>query len=83
MAKRAIVVNNPQNTMTLKLDEHMQMVAEFMQRNIPSNKLISVAQSLDLLAPALWGRFHPEFDAEVDVPILTLSEPPVVPGRKN
>ncbi len=41
--------------MVLSADSDVQKVAEFMQENIPANRLAGVAMALNGLAPALWG----------------------------
>lgn len=39
----------------LKVDEHVQATLEFMQENIPSSKLIGVAEAIPQLARLLWN----------------------------
>lgn len=39
------------------MDGDVQRVAEFMQGNVPADKLTAVAISLAQIAPALWGRY--------------------------
>ena len=72
--------------MLLKMDPDILKTAEFMQRNIPADKLLFVASALDMLSPALWGHNHPDFDPSADSTILTLEEGApmeIIPDRKN
>jgi hypothetical protein len=41
-------------------DPDVESVLEFMQRNIPSSKIIGVANALPRMAELLWGRFTQE-----------------------
>ena len=65
--------------MDLIIDEDVKAVAEFMQRNLPTAKLVPVAEALVMLAPAFWGAFETE-----SVAALRLREPPITldVGRK-
>lgn len=44
--------------MQVSLNPEIQRVAEFMQREIPAERLIEVASGLATLAPVLWGHFR-------------------------
>jgi hypothetical protein len=59
--------------MELQIDGDLQSVAEFMQRNIPASKLISVAEKLREVGRLLWAHYpqEPSFG-------LRLSEPPLM-----
>ena len=46
--------------MQLVADEHVKAVLEFMQSNVPTVKLIGVADSLPQMAKLLWGHFPQE-----------------------
>jgi len=46
--------------MILSMDEDLQRVAEYMQKNIPAEKLVSVAAGLSKVATMLWGHFTPQ-----------------------
>jgi hypothetical protein len=41
--------------MEIVVDQDMQAVAEFMQRNIPADRLVAVAKGVGDIAPILWG----------------------------
>jgi hypothetical protein len=43
----------------LEIDQDVEAVAEFMQRNIPASKLVAVSDSIKALAPIMWGAFRP------------------------
>lgn len=59
--------------MQVKLDEHVQAVLEFMQRNVPTDRLVSVAREIDAFAPHLWGHYDADRFAG---PVMVLSEQP-------
>lgn len=42
--------------MIFSIDPDLQAVAEFMQRSIPTARLVSVAAGLHAMAPLLWGQ---------------------------
>jgi len=46
--------------MEFKVDEHLQLVLEFMQSNFPASKLIGIAEKLPEMARLLWGHFEQE-----------------------
>jgi hypothetical protein len=46
--------------MQLQIDKDLHAVIEFMQGNIPANKLMSVAEKLPDLARVLWSHFPQE-----------------------
>jgi hypothetical protein len=64
--------------MELQIDGDLQAVAEFMQRNIPASKLMSVAEELPKMGRLLWSHFprEPSFG-------LRLSEPPLTNGLQQ
>ena len=41
--------------MKVVVDEHLQIVLEFMQRSMPAWKLIGIAEALPQMARLLWG----------------------------
>ena len=46
--------------MKITLDEHLQSVLEYMQQNIPTGKLVGVAEALPDMARLLWSRYSQE-----------------------
>jgi hypothetical protein len=46
--------------MKITLDEHLQSVLEYMQQNVPANKLLGVAEKLPDMARLLWSRYSQE-----------------------
>jgi hypothetical protein len=44
----------------LVTDEHIKVVLEFMQANVPASKLCGVAESLPQMGKLLWGRIPQE-----------------------
>jgi hypothetical protein len=46
--------------MKITLDEHLQLVLEHMQQNIPTSKLVGVAEKLPDMARLLWSRYSQE-----------------------
>jgi len=46
--------------MQFSADEHVQIVLEFLQSNIPANKLMGIAECLPQMARLLWGHFQQE-----------------------
>ena len=54
-------------SMQVVMDTEVQAVIEFMQRNIPTARLVSAAAGIHAIAPLLWGQYEPE-----DVRPLTL-----------
>jgi hypothetical protein len=46
------------------MDEHVKAVLEFMQENIPTAKLIGIADCLPQMGRLLWGKYRQEpFDS--------------------
>ena len=43
--------------MEVMIDPDVKAVAEFMQGKIEAHKLVGVAESLQAIAPILWGRY--------------------------
>jgi hypothetical protein len=43
--------------MILEMDEDLKTIAEFMQSDIPAEKLVGVAAAMSALAPSLWGHY--------------------------
>jgi hypothetical protein len=60
--------------MNVSLHPDVQRVAEYMQREISADRLVSVAQSLAAVAPLLWSCYHA---TDQELPILRLSEPSI------
>jgi len=46
--------------MQLVVDEHMKAVLSFMQRNVPTAKLIGIANALPQIAKLLWDVYPQE-----------------------
>lgn len=46
--------------MKFVVDEHLQLVLEYIQLNVPVAKLIGVSERLPELARLLWGHFQQE-----------------------
>jgi hypothetical protein len=46
--------------MQVEIDEHVKSVLEFMQGNVPTEKLVGVASALAEIGKPLWGRFPQE-----------------------
>jgi len=46
--------------MKIKLDEHLQLLLEYMQQNIPTSKLVGVAEKLPDMARLLWSDYSQE-----------------------
>lgn len=46
--------------MELRIDSDVKSVAEFMQRNVATSRLVAVAESIGRLAPILWGGYEKE-----------------------
>jgi hypothetical protein len=58
--------------MELSLDQDVQAVLEFMQSQIPAEKLVSVARAVSGLSDTLWGHYSPK-----GVVALALSAEPI------
>lgn len=58
--------------MNVTMDSDVQLVAEFMQNNVPASRLLSVATGLAACAPLLWGQFAA---ADVTPPLSLQAEP--------
>lgn len=46
----------------LVIDEHLYKVIRFMERNVPTSKLVYIADTINKLAPVLWGRYEKEYN---------------------
>ena len=44
--------------MGIKIDENVEKVLEFMERNVEADKLAHVAATVALLSPILWLKFE-------------------------
>jgi hypothetical protein len=44
--------------MKVVMDEDVKRVAEFMQENVPADRLAAVARGVGQLAPILWGHYY-------------------------
>jgi hypothetical protein len=64
--------------MELRIDGDLQAVAEFMQRNIPASKLMSVADELPKMGRLLWAHYPQEPSVG-----LRLSERPLTNGLQQ
>jgi hypothetical protein len=55
-------------------DSDVMQVLEFMQSNMPTDKLVSVAKGVAQLAPILWGRYgeNPVAALQLEHPISEL-----------
>jgi hypothetical protein len=56
----------------------VQLVAEFMQRNLPTGHLTGVASAIAVLSPALWGHYSAE-----DIRPLFLQRELTTPGPQH
>ncbi len=59
--------------MELQIDGDLQSVAEFMQKNIPAAKLLSVAEDLPKIGRLLWARYPQEPSLGLMLSELTLT----------
>jgi hypothetical protein len=62
--------------MELVIDPDLKSVAEFMQEQLPANRLVAVANGLAGIAPLLWGQYQSE-----EVETLRLVSPPISSDR--
>jgi hypothetical protein len=46
--------------MPFEVDEHLKSVLEFMQRSIPTCKLVGIAEKMPEMARLLWGHYSQE-----------------------
>ena len=46
--------------MKITLDEHLQSLLEYMQKNIPASKLVGVAEKVPDMARLLWEQYSQE-----------------------
>jgi hypothetical protein len=60
--------------MQFQVDSDLQAVLEFMQVNIPTAKLVGVAESLPQMGRLLWGHFSQEPFGPVRMRIETATE---------
>lgn len=60
--------------MQIELQPDIQEVAEFMQRNIPTSRLVAVAAGINGLAPLLWGH-HQDEPAYPKPPLILVAAP--------
>ena len=60
----------------LVLNDHVKEVLEFMQSNIPTTKLVGVAEKLPEMARLLWGHFPQE-----PYMVLSLVRPKICPSQ--
>ena len=67
--------------MELQIDNDLKAVAEFMQAHVACGKLVSVARSISVLAPLLWGQ-HTVDDEEL-VPLRLIADPILVCGQRR
>ena len=54
---------------TIVIDEDVQKILEFMQRNLQCSRLVPVAEAISKVAPILWAQHERE-----DISILSLQE---------
>lgn len=45
------------NANRISIDSDLEKTIDFMQRNLPTDKLVGVAASLNGIAPLLWGHY--------------------------
>lgn len=57
---------------TLRMDQDLKLVMEFMLSNVGAAKLVAVAQGLAAVAPVFWGHYERE-----EVRALALEVPPI------
>src|SRR3982074_1623082 len=66
-------MNNRDRVSTqLVVDEHVKAVLDFMQTEIPTAKLLGVADGLPQLARLLWGHFPQEPLSVIDLVLLKM-----------
>jgi hypothetical protein len=58
--------------MNFKIDPDVQAVLEFMQTNIPADKLIGVSKGVQGMAQILWGHY-----ADADVVVVSMLPPAI------
>ena len=46
----------------LIIDEHLYKVIRFMQRNVPTSKLVYIADTISKLAPIMWEKYEKEYN---------------------
>jgi hypothetical protein len=61
----------------LRMDEHLKQVLLFMQRNIPTSKLIGVADAIPMTARLLWERHEQE-----SLQAIEITEPSISCGTR-
>lgn len=59
--------------MNIEIDPDVKALAEFMQKNIPADRLVDVAVSIGRIAPILW-------DSTDKFVAMKLIEPPILDG---
>lgn len=59
--------------MQLEIDNQVKSVLEFMQRNVPTDRLVSVAREVNALALHFWGHYDM---ARSSGPVMALKELP-------
>lgn len=62
--------------MTVEINPSVQKVIEFMQREIPADELNGVADSLPVVAKAIWSRFP-----TTEIKPMQLVEQPIAISR--
>jgi len=65
--------------MNIEIDPDLLSVAEFMQANIPADKLRATAGAIALLAPVIWGHY----DGSRIVPVRLASSAILLDGQRR
>jgi len=59
-------------------DFHVKKVLEFMQDNLPCDKLVGIAEGIAQIAPIIWGRYErtPVNPLALECPPIRATVPP-------
>jgi hypothetical protein len=72
-------------SMTVEMDPDVQRVAEFIQTNFAAQRLVSIAESVAALAPALWGQYGGEavLALQLKPPLISACDPHTPPAASE
>ncbi len=62
----------------VELDDHLQDVLQFMQENVPAEKLVQVSVCLNRIAPLLWGQYPQQ-----EVLAIRFIQEPILPAERT
>lgn len=70
--------------MIIEMHPSVQKVAEFMQKNLPSNELVEVANALYFLAQPLWGPLQHQLNSVYPIKMVepVVEDTPPITYRK-